>query len=86
MVAFYLLPEFNAQLLPRLLKLKPGTRIVSHDGGIGGLSRVEFLLRLVLEPRPRSARGFASLNGANAGSIPHHADCTCPESPEDSPR
>ena len=34
-VAFYLLPEFNARLLPRLLKLKPGTRIVSHDGGIG---------------------------------------------------
>jgi SAM-dependent methyltransferase len=34
-VAFYLLPEFNEKLLPRLLKLKPGTRIVSHDGGIG---------------------------------------------------
>jgi SAM-dependent methyltransferase len=33
-VAFYLLPEFNAKLLPSLLKLKPGTRIVSHDGGI----------------------------------------------------
>jgi SAM-dependent methyltransferase len=34
-IAFYLLPEFNAKLMPRLLKLKPGTRIVSHDGGIG---------------------------------------------------
>ena len=34
-VAFYLLPDFNAKLLPALLKLKPGTRIVSHDGGIG---------------------------------------------------
>jgi SAM-dependent methyltransferase len=34
-VAFYLLPEFNAKLLPRLLALKAGTRIVSHDGGIG---------------------------------------------------
>ena len=33
-VAFYLLPNFNAKLLPSLLKLKPGTRIVSHDGGI----------------------------------------------------
>src|SRR6185503_1704046 len=31
----YLLPDFNAKLLPRLLALKPGTRIVSHDGGIG---------------------------------------------------
>ena len=34
-VAFYLLPDFNAKLLPKLLKLQPGTRIVSHDGGIG---------------------------------------------------
>jgi len=34
-VTMYLLPDFNAKLLPRLLKLKPGTRIVSHDGSIG---------------------------------------------------
>ena len=34
-VTMYLLPEFNRKLLPRLLALKPGTRIVSHDGGIG---------------------------------------------------
>jgi SAM-dependent methyltransferase len=33
-VTMYLLPEFNARLLDRLLRLKPGTRIVSHDGGI----------------------------------------------------
>ena len=34
-VAFYLLPSFNEKLMPRLLALRPGTRIVSHDGGIG---------------------------------------------------
>src|SRR3954464_12440847 len=34
-VTMYLLPDFNAKLLPRFLPLKPGTRIVSHDGGIG---------------------------------------------------
>jgi SAM-dependent methyltransferase len=34
-VTMYLLPDFNAKLLPRLLALRPGTRIVSHDGGIG---------------------------------------------------
>jgi SAM-dependent methyltransferase len=34
-VTMYLLPEFNAKLLDRFLRLKPGTRIVSHDGGIG---------------------------------------------------
>ncbi len=34
-VTLYLLPELNRKLLPRLLALKPGTRIVSHDGSIG---------------------------------------------------
>jgi len=34
-VTMYLLPDFNAKLQARLLRLKPGTRIVSHDGGIG---------------------------------------------------
>ena len=34
-VTMYLLPDFNAKLLPRLVALKPGTRIVSHDGSIG---------------------------------------------------
>jgi SAM-dependent methyltransferase len=34
-ITMYLLPEFNARLLTRLIGLKPGTRIVSHDGGIG---------------------------------------------------
>jgi SAM-dependent methyltransferase len=34
-VTMYLLPDFKAKLLPKFLKLKPGTRIVSHDGGIG---------------------------------------------------
>ena len=31
-VTMYLLPDFNVKLLPRLLALKPGTRIVSHVG------------------------------------------------------
>ena len=34
-VTMYLLPEYNAVLKPALLALKPGTRIVSHDYGIG---------------------------------------------------
>jgi SAM-dependent methyltransferase len=34
-VTMYLLPDFNKKLLPQLLALKPGTRIVSHDGSIG---------------------------------------------------
>ncbi len=34
-VTMYLLPEYNAVLQPKLLALRPGTRIVSHDYGIG---------------------------------------------------
>lgn len=34
-VTMYLLPEVNLQLRPRLLDLKPGTRIVSHDWDMG---------------------------------------------------
>ena len=35
MVTLYLLPEVNLQLRPKLQKLKPGTRIVSHDWDMG---------------------------------------------------
>ena len=34
-VTMYLLPAVNLQLRPRLLALKPGTRIVSHDWDMG---------------------------------------------------
>jgi uncharacterized protein (TIGR03000 family) len=36
-VTLYLLPDLNLQLLPKLEKLKPGSRIVSHDFGIKGM-------------------------------------------------
>ena len=35
-VTLYMLPEFNAKLRPKLKKLKPGARVVSHDFGIEG--------------------------------------------------
>ena len=34
-ITMYLLPEYNAVLKPKLFGLKAGTRIVSHDYGIG---------------------------------------------------
>ena len=34
-ITMYLLPEVNLQLKPKLLALKPGTRIVSHDWDMG---------------------------------------------------
>jgi SAM-dependent methyltransferase len=34
-ISFYLLPDVNRELMPRFQRLKPGTRLVSHDYGIG---------------------------------------------------
>lgn len=34
-ITMYLLPEVNLKLRPRLQKLRPGTRIVSHDWDMG---------------------------------------------------
>ena len=36
-VTLYLLPELNVRLIPQLEKLKPGTRIVSHDFDMKGV-------------------------------------------------
>jgi uncharacterized protein (TIGR03000 family) len=36
-VTLYLLPELNVKLIPQLNKLKPGTRIVSHDFDMEGV-------------------------------------------------
>ena len=79
-VAFYLLPEFNAKLLPRLLKLKPGTRIVSHDGGIGDWPADE-RLEMRAPEKPVGVGGVsrvelwivpADARGAWASEIPGH--------------
>ena len=35
-VTLYLLPELNVRLMPQLEKLKPGSRIVSHDFDMRG--------------------------------------------------
>jgi len=34
-ITMYLLPDVNMALRPKLLALKPGTRVVSHDWGMG---------------------------------------------------
>lgn len=68
-VAFYLLPEFNAKLLPRLLALKPGTRIVSHDGGIGEWPPDERLEMRV----PEKAVGVGGLSRVELWVVPGDA-------------
>jgi ribosomal protein L11 methylase PrmA len=36
-IALYLLPELNVRLLPQLERMKPGSRIISHDFDIAGV-------------------------------------------------
>ena len=42
-VTLYLLPRLNLKLRPALLRLKPGTRIVSHDHDMGDWKPVKTL-------------------------------------------
>lgn len=68
-VTMYLLPEVNAKLMPRLLKLKPGTRIVSHDGGIGDWPADE-----TLEMRaPEKAVGVGGVSRVELWIVPANA-------------
>jgi SAM-dependent methyltransferase len=69
-VAFYLLPEVNAKLLPRLLALKPGTRIVSHDGGIGDWPSDE---RLEMRT-PEKAVGVGGVSRVELWIVPARAE------------
>jgi SAM-dependent methyltransferase len=69
-VAFYLLPEVNAKLLPRLLALKPGTRIVSHDGGIGDWPADE---RLEMRT-PEKAVGVGGVSRVELWIVPARAE------------
>jgi SAM-dependent methyltransferase len=68
-VTMYLLPEFNRKLLPRLLALRPGTRIVSHDGEIGDWPADE-----KLEMRaPEKAVGLGGLSKVELYVVPAQA-------------
>jgi SAM-dependent methyltransferase len=40
-VTLYLLPDLNVKLMPQLSKLKPGSRIVSHDFNMRGAKPVQ---------------------------------------------
>jgi len=48
-VTLYLLPELNVRLLPQLERLRPGSRIVSHDFDIAGVIPAQ-TLRLRPDP------------------------------------
>ncbi|HYO95562.1 MAG TPA: methyltransferase domain-containing protein [Polyangiaceae bacterium] len=42
-VTLYLLPQLNVKLIPQLEKLKPGSRVVSHDFDMAGVTPVQHL-------------------------------------------
>jgi SAM-dependent methyltransferase len=42
-VTLYLLPRLNVKLIPQLEKMKPGSRIVSHDFAMEGMKPVQHL-------------------------------------------
>lgn len=52
-VALYLLPELNVKLIPQLDKLRPGSRIISHDFDMKGVKPDRYLR---FTPREADAR------------------------------
>jgi SAM-dependent methyltransferase len=51
-VTLYLTPRYNARLLPQLERLRPGSRIVSHESGMRGI-KPESVIQVV---SPESGR------------------------------
>jgi Methyltransferase domain len=65
-VTMYLLPEVNLALRPRLLALKPGTRIVSHDWDLGDWAPDRTLTVAV----PQKAIGREKLSRLHLWTVP----------------
>jgi SAM-dependent methyltransferase len=53
-VTLYLLPELNVRLIPQLEKLKPGSRIISHDFDMAGVDPEKWWT--VMAPDHRDAK------------------------------
>ncbi len=69
-ITMYLLPEFNLQLRPSLLGLKPGTRIVSHDWDMGDWKPD----RTTVVPVPNKAVGFEKSSKIHLWTVPARVD------------
>ena len=51
-VTLYLLPELNVRLIPQLQKLKPGSRVVSHDFDMEGVDPEKTWTVMAIDHRP----------------------------------
>ena len=60
-ITMYLLPNVNLKLRPKLLKLKPGTRIVSHDWDMGDWEPDRRVVLDVPEKKRARPRRWASV-------------------------
>lgn len=69
-ITMYLLPDVNMLLRPRLLALKPGTRIVSHDWHMGDWGPDEE----VTIPVPEKARGVHKSSRVMRWTVPARID------------
>ena len=69
-ITMYLLPEFNIQLRPSLLALKPGTRIVSHDWDMGDWQPD----RTTVLPVPDKAVGREKSSKVHLWTVPARVD------------
>src|SRR5437016_1253026 len=45
-ITLYLLPELNVRLIPQLEKMKPGSRIVSHEYGMQDMAKPDKTVRM----------------------------------------
>lgn len=64
-VMLYLLPEINVKLIPQLEKLKPGSRIVSHDFDMAGVTPDAHIT--IMAPEFVNDEGYSAYKG---GAIP----------------
>ena len=69
-ITMYLLPDVNLQLRPSLLKLKPGTRIVSHDWDMGDWKPD----RTTVVPVPNKAVGLEKSSKVHLWTVPARVD------------
>jgi SAM-dependent methyltransferase len=69
-ITMYLLPEVNLQLRPALLRLAPGTRIVSHDWDLGDWHPV----RTVEVEAPDKPVGREKLSRLHLWIVPAHVE------------
>ena len=69
-VTLYLLPELNVRLIPQLEKLKPGSRVVSHDFDMEGVT--PDAVYSVTAPEFVNGEGYSAYKGEGIPEDPQH--------------